>query len=112
LIVNLGPDLALNPAPEPLLAPPADAVWSVLWSSEDPRYGGSGAPPLETRNNWRIPGRAAVALPPIPMLQADDPADDGGASEEEETRAEVLGAWEKSSKRRRDVGEAVTWEKP
>ena len=49
LLVNLGPDLDLNPAPEPLLAPPDGAVWAVLWSSEDPRYGGAGTPPLESR---------------------------------------------------------------
>jgi maltooligosyltrehalose trehalohydrolase len=62
LVVNLGPDLGLNPAPEPLLAPPADTVWSTLWSSEHPRYGRSGTLPLETRRNWRIPGHAAVVL--------------------------------------------------
>ena len=35
LLVNLGVDLALDPAPEPLLAPPADTLWRVLWSSDD-----------------------------------------------------------------------------
>ena len=40
VIVNLGVDLRLNPAPEPLLAPPDGATWQILWSSEDPRYGG------------------------------------------------------------------------
>jgi maltooligosyltrehalose trehalohydrolase len=96
LVVNLGPDLGLNPAPEPLLAPPADAVWSVLWSSEQPRYGGSGTPPLETRNNWRIPAHATVALSPRPAQEANDPAGGGDEmTEEEETRREVLRAWEK-----------------
>lgn len=64
LVVNFGADLELNPAPEPLLAPPEEKEWAVLWSSEDPRYGGCGTPPLETTENWRIPGRAAVALKP------------------------------------------------
>src|SRR5947199_4126206 len=40
LVVNLGLDLDLNPAPEPLLAPPEGMVWTTLWSSEDFRYGG------------------------------------------------------------------------
>lgn len=67
LLVNLGPDLELTPAPEPLLAPPAGARWRVLWSSEDPRYGGSGAPPPEdSGGGWRVPGQAAVALAPAP----------------------------------------------
>ena len=66
LVVNLGRDLHLDPAPEPLLAPPERACWVVLWSSEDPRYGGCGAFPLDTSENWRIPGNAAVALAPAP----------------------------------------------
>jgi maltooligosyltrehalose trehalohydrolase len=62
LVVNLGMDIHLNPAPEPLLAPPLECQWEVQWSSEDPCYGGTGTPPLETTENWRIPGHAAVAL--------------------------------------------------
>ena len=65
LLLNLGIDLHLNPAPEPLLAPPADSVWTILWSSEDPKYGGIGTPLLDTDQNWRIPGHAAVVLKPI-----------------------------------------------
>jgi maltooligosyltrehalose trehalohydrolase len=64
LLVNLGPDLSFSPVTEPLLAPPADTAWEVLWSSEDPRYGGSGTPPLDTEEGWRIPGHAAVAMVP------------------------------------------------
>jgi maltooligosyltrehalose trehalohydrolase len=65
LVINLGPDLHLDPAPEPLLAPPSGALWDPIWSSEDPRYGGGGTPPLESdADNWRIPGHAAVALAP------------------------------------------------
>lgn len=64
LIINLGMDLILNPAPEPLLAPPVDHGWRALWSSENPRYGGLGTPPLETTENWLIPGHAAIVLRP------------------------------------------------
>jgi maltooligosyltrehalose trehalohydrolase len=86
LVVNLGADLTLNPAPEPLLAPPPDALWRILWSSDEVRYGGAGVAPLETRQNWRIPGHAAVLLEPQPAAGLDDPA--GGAAEETE-EAEV-----------------------
>src|SRR5262249_53056618 len=48
LLVNLGRDLHLPQAPEPLLAPPSGHRWQMLWSSEDVRYGGCGTPPLET----------------------------------------------------------------
>jgi maltooligosyltrehalose trehalohydrolase len=67
LIVNLGRDLHLSPAPEPLLAPPEGQRWVTLWSSEDPRYGGAGTPPVETDTGWRILGHAAVALMPQPL---------------------------------------------
>jgi maltooligosyltrehalose trehalohydrolase len=64
LLVNFGTDLHLDPAPEPLLAPPEGTIWQPLWSSEDPRYGGTGTPRLDSTDNWRIPGQAAVALRP------------------------------------------------
>jgi len=67
MIVNLGRDLHLDAAPEPLLAPPEGQTWVTLWSSEDPRYGGSGTAPVETDEGWRIPGHAAVALMPQPL---------------------------------------------
>ncbi|MBV9081811.1 MAG: malto-oligosyltrehalose trehalohydrolase [Acidobacteriaceae bacterium] len=66
LLVNLGTELEFNPAPEPLLAPPLSTEWAKLWSSEDPQYGGCGTPPLDTEENWRIPGEAAVLLHPVP----------------------------------------------
>jgi maltooligosyltrehalose trehalohydrolase len=71
LLVNFGTDLHLDPAPEPLLAPPEHMRWRTLWSSEDPRYGGTGTPDLDSEDNWRIPGHAAVALRPAPMEPAN-----------------------------------------
>ena len=68
LAVNLGRDLNLTVAPEPLLAPPPGRRWEILWSSEEPRYGGGGTPPLEnlSADNWRLPGGSAVLLAPVP----------------------------------------------
>jgi maltooligosyltrehalose trehalohydrolase len=65
VLVNLGSNLHLDPAPEPLLAPPTDRQWQVAWSSEMLAYGGAGAPPVETDDNWRIPGEATVVLVPV-----------------------------------------------
>jgi maltooligosyltrehalose trehalohydrolase len=77
-VINLGADLELVPAPEPLLAPPAGARWQVLWSSEDPRYGGAGAPPPEdAEGSWRLPGQAAVALRPVPRAPGEAPPESG-----------------------------------
>jgi maltooligosyltrehalose trehalohydrolase len=71
LLVNLGNDLKLSPAPEPLLAPPEGMAWQVLWSSERPAYGGCGTPPVERPDGWSILGESAVVLKPGP-----DPAGD------------------------------------
>jgi maltooligosyltrehalose trehalohydrolase len=63
LIVNLGPDLTPQIFPQPLLAPPERRSWSLLWSSEEPAYGGEGVYPPETDDGrWRFPGHAAVLL--------------------------------------------------
>ena len=66
LILNFGRDLHLDPAPEPLLAPPEGRRWELIWSSEDVRYGGSGTYPPDTEENWRIPGHAAIVVRPAP----------------------------------------------
>jgi maltooligosyltrehalose trehalohydrolase len=71
LLVNFGRDLHLDPAPEPLLAPPARARWAVRWSSADVRYGGCGTPEPDTAANWRIPGESAVLLAPRPLTPED-----------------------------------------
>jgi maltooligosyltrehalose trehalohydrolase len=64
LIVNLGPSQELEPAPEPLLAPPVGSRWQLVLSTEDPRYGGSGTPEPETDDGWILPAEAAVVLEP------------------------------------------------
>jgi maltooligosyltrehalose trehalohydrolase len=71
VIVNFGSDLQLNPVPEPSLAPPQGMCWEILWSSEDPRYGGFGTPPVEDDGHWRIPGEATVVMYPRP--EGDNP---------------------------------------
>jgi maltooligosyltrehalose trehalohydrolase len=64
LLVNLGVDCSLTPVPEPLLASPAGLKWTLLWSSEDPNYGGYGATPTEDESRWFIPGKAAFLCVP------------------------------------------------
>ncbi|MGZ8263645.1 MAG: DUF3459 domain-containing protein, partial [Burkholderiales bacterium] len=64
LLVNLGRNLFLRVAPEPLLAPPEASEWVIGWSSEDVRYGGGGTAPLEREDGWHIPGSAALVLVP------------------------------------------------
>ena len=64
LIVNLGRDLLLGPAPEPLLAPVEGQAWRLLWSSEAPLYGGSGSPAQDAAGDWLISGQSATVLIP------------------------------------------------
>jgi maltooligosyltrehalose trehalohydrolase len=68
LLVNLGRDLSLEVMPEPLLAPTAGKGWQLIWSSEDPAYGGGGVPDLNLHKLWRIPGHSAAVLAPGPAL--------------------------------------------
>jgi maltooligosyltrehalose trehalohydrolase len=67
LVINLGQDQILFHVPEPLLAPPEDHRWKVLWSSEDPKYGGIGIthPDTETEWNWFLQAESATVLVPL-----------------------------------------------
>ena len=65
LLVNLGGELALGSVAEPLLAPPSGARWTRIWSSDDPRYGGSGDAPFDERD-WRLQAASASVLAPAP----------------------------------------------
>jgi len=66
LVVNLGRDLPLASAPEPLLAPSEDARWALAWSSADARYGGGGTAAFDADGPWRLQGHTAVVLRPAP----------------------------------------------
>ncbi len=65
LIVNFGLDLRLDPSPEPLLAPPEDQEWDVVFSSEGAPYGGCGVPQADTVENWILPGHTTLVLKPV-----------------------------------------------
>jgi maltooligosyltrehalose trehalohydrolase len=82
LLVNLGADLTLASMPEPLLAPLEDQAWRILWSSEQPTYGGGGTPALYRDGVLHIAGESALVLAPGPLtpeaapeLPADKQAD-------------------------------------
>lgn len=78
LLVNLGRDLTLTVMAEPLLAPPLDGAWTVLWSSEEPAYGGCGTAAVEQPDGaWRLPGHAALVLRPAHGFSTESD-DEGG----------------------------------
>jgi len=71
LVVNFGADLVAGGFPEPLVAPPSrQYAWHLRWSSEDPAYGGVGAPDVVTEEGWRIPGHSATVLAPRLLTDA------------------------------------------
>jgi maltooligosyltrehalose trehalohydrolase len=69
LLVNYGPRIRLEPAPEPLLAPPKGFQWETLWTSDSPRYGGPGPTEVATDERWLLPAESAVALRPVPRTR-------------------------------------------
>lgn len=62
ILMNLGRDLDWQPLSQPLVAPPASG-WQIMWSSEDPKYGGTGTALLDTKR-LSVPGHALVVLGP------------------------------------------------
>src|SRR6266568_3769055 len=65
LMVNFGKSQVLEPAPEPLLAPPLRSGWEMLWTSDSPRYGGAGSAPVATQEQWVLPAESTVAFRPV-----------------------------------------------
>jgi maltooligosyltrehalose trehalohydrolase len=64
LVINLGEAQVLEPASEPLLAPPLGCKWETLWTSDSPRYSGAGAALTAAPELWVLPGESMVALQP------------------------------------------------
>ena len=68
LLVNIGALLRTPAIAEPLLAPPQDMRWRTIWSSEDPKYGGSGTPEAAVRGRgWWMNAQSAVFLAPAEL---------------------------------------------
>jgi maltooligosyltrehalose trehalohydrolase len=65
LMINFWEKQILHPASEPLLAPPLRYRWETLWTSESPRYGGSGTVAIASEEQWLLPPEATIALRPV-----------------------------------------------
>ena len=66
VLVNLGRDLDVRHAAEPLLAAPRGRQWTRLFSSESPEFGGAGTPPLDAYEHLRLHGHSALVLTASP----------------------------------------------
>ncbi len=69
LVVNLGCRSELRPASEPLLAPPLEKEWELIWTSDSPQYGGPGRVDIVPDAGWLVPAYAAVAFRPRPRTR-------------------------------------------
>ncbi len=65
MIVNLGSDVFLPSISDPFSVPPDNSVWELVWYSENPLYGGSGAVPLNPAQSWAISARCTYFLSSI-----------------------------------------------
>jgi maltooligosyltrehalose trehalohydrolase len=61
-MINFGRDQVMSPAPIPLLAPPLGRSWKAIFSSEDPRYAGRGAPTIHFNEQLTIVGYSATVF--------------------------------------------------
>jgi maltooligosyltrehalose trehalohydrolase len=66
LLANLGSDLDLLPASEPLLAPPRGCTWQQMLSSEDVKYGGVGYREPYADGMWKLTSHSTSALSAVP----------------------------------------------
>jgi maltooligosyltrehalose trehalohydrolase len=71
LLVNLGRDLDYRPATDPLLVPPENSCWQMIWTSEDPRYGGAPSGRFDGKS-WYIPGHSTIVLSSAPAERVAD----------------------------------------
>ncbi len=62
LVFNLGRDLHRRSIPDPLVAPPLNRSWRLVWSSEHPDYNGDGPVEIERNDGWLIRGESACVL--------------------------------------------------
>jgi maltooligosyltrehalose trehalohydrolase len=70
IVINLGGDTEICPVPEPLLAEPAACEWRLIWSSEDPKYGGLGTPTTLVENQCRLPAHSALVFAARPAKES------------------------------------------
>jgi maltooligosyltrehalose trehalohydrolase len=62
LLINFGDCQALHAISEPILAPPPHCSWELLWTSESPRYGGTGTIASAGKAEWILPAESTSAL--------------------------------------------------
>lgn len=62
MMINFDRDQAISPAPIPLLATPPGRSWELIFSSENPRYAGQGAPAIRFDEQLTMVGYSATVF--------------------------------------------------
>jgi maltooligosyltrehalose trehalohydrolase len=62
VIVNFGQKLNYSPIVAPLLAPPADCQWELMWNSNLQKYDGPGTATAESDVGWSVESESTVVL--------------------------------------------------
>jgi maltooligosyltrehalose trehalohydrolase len=75
LLLNFGADVPVASVPDPLFAPPAGCEWSLTWSSEWSRYGGTGQRPIDLMSRFLLSADSALVFAGAPA--ATRPKRDG-----------------------------------
>jgi maltooligosyltrehalose trehalohydrolase len=97
VVVNLGKRFHAAPLAEPLVAPPPEMLWRPMWSSEDPTYGGSGMPSLDSDDGgWWLPAHSTAVLRGVPRDGA--PPAPRHPSTEKEARAQWKARYETTAR--------------
>lgn len=60
LVVNLGAQIDRSAIAEPLLAAPAGRIWRMIWSSNEPQYGGLGTLVPGQSDGWQFDAESTV----------------------------------------------------
>ena len=80
MLINLGPQLDLNPCSEPLLAPPQHCEWRLRFCSEHPKYGGEGYIAPQREGRWELTAYSSSVFAATPVPPPNPPVgmnDDG-----------------------------------
>src|SRR5205085_11276091 len=68
LLINFGLRSIIRPASEPLLAPPSECEWELLWTSDSVRYGGPGRVEIDAEVEWLAPAKPRWFCAPASAL--------------------------------------------
>jgi maltooligosyltrehalose trehalohydrolase len=76
LLVNLGADLPIRSIPDALFAPPLGTEWRLLFSTENPAYGGVGQGPIDLMERWTLSADSALLFGAAPAGERPGPSKD------------------------------------